>query len=311
MRVFVPLLLSLGCSPSGAPGAWMETGAPPPAPGLESRPGDAFLERHFDTALEICGPNTYYPDSVKKKDPWFDHMSQDCRRVLAELVGIQDDLDTFVDDSQWFGGADGGFPRPYKSYVNISIALYFLLYADLGTIEELPGLAPLDPQGLIRDPFVYEMRRFAAVHGYTHIAPLLFDLITSSIVTTESVENFEDPYIRARMDGESGHMQWWAGNNTYSPSTVQVLIHEAAHRFLRRANHVECAADAWDRSGDDVEACDEDFTKTHGMGLGVYGLFLATLGPVEDAEVSMTSEPVCPPEICVNEEYYRQMERGE
>lgn len=293
MRLVLPLLACIACASEPAP-----TGmATQPGPS-DDRPGDAFLERHYDRVLEICGPNTYYPNDLTAHYPWTDHMSADCKRAMMEILGVVYDHDFIIDDSQWEAFAE------YAAIRNITMAMYFLLYVDLGAVSELPELAELDDQGHLRQPFIDEMQSFAERHGYTDNAELVFDLIASSVVSLEQVDDIEDGDVLAQINRDTRHLRVDSILAPYSPYVLEVLMHESGHVLLPQARHVQCEyiAPSEDTPRD---TCDEDFSKSWGMGFGMFGLLRAVLRERDDPGFEPDVAPAPSADQCINEEYRR------
>lgn len=179
-----------------------------------------------------------------------------------------------------------------------------MLYVDLGTVSELPALAELDDQHNLRGPFIAELQHFADGHGYEDNAELLFDLIASSVVSLEQVDQIGDGHASAAINPATRHLRVDSILSPYSPHVLEMLMHESGHVFLARAGHVRCAHAASSEE-EPRNTCDEDFSKAWGMGFGVFGLLRVVLREAEDPGFVPEVETTGAAEHCINSEYRR------
>ncbi len=285
------LLLSLGCRP------------PDDTPPLPMGIDDGWLERddrlipRFAETKALCGE-----DSVLPTPRWsvIYEIPTDCYLALLDVVNVQ--ANHHLLESR----------RGYEGYLYawVIVGLYTWLYTDLGSPDDLDWVAEHSAQDLIRAPFITEMQRTAAVHGYDDMGPLLFDITTSMVKDVTRPIPWPNNTAEAFITADGTLQVQRGGVSAVSMTAVEVLFHEATHHWLGvQANHVPCAFANYDP---DIAHCDEDWSGAIGYGLGAASLAWERYN--ESGEITGIGDsysPFADPAGVINEEYLLHQGEGE
>ena len=154
---------------------------------------------------------------------------------------------------------------------------------DLGTVDEL--LARQDDQGqyYIRQPFRDAVQEIADVLGHEQVSAVLYDMVTSVILTTSVVEMEYTAYYYF----DTRHMDFSTDFRDSGLVGAGVLVHEAAHGWTN-INHVNCPEGTTYESGDfsGMKVCDEDWNAAHAFAAATYLLLLESIPPEEDPSIA-------------------------
>jgi len=261
----IPLLLiTIACAPapdhpwSSGLGAQADTsGDTGDAPAED--PVD-WLTPHWAETVEICDPPD--PFVMGTVSAARNVMNQDCQDRVAEDLGF----DQSVDDDLYAGSLLYG-------------SAYHLMGRDLGTVDEL--LARHDDEGnyWLRQPFRDAVQEIADLLGDDQVSAVLYDLVTSVILTT-SVKEME---YWAVYHFDTRHMDFSTDFRESGLVGAGVLVHEAAHGWTN-INHVNCP-DGLTYGSNDLSglfACDEEWNGALAFQAAALVLLGESIPPQED-----------------------------
>ena len=150
---------------------------------------------------------------------------------------------------------------------------------DLGTVDEL--LARQDDQGqyYIRQPFRDAVQEIADVLGHEQVSAVLYDMVTSVILTTSVVEMEYTAYYYF----DTRHMDFSTDFRDSGLVGAGVLVHEAAHGWTN-INHVNCPEGLTYGSNDlsGWFACDEEWNGALAFQAAALVLMGESIPPEED-----------------------------
>ena len=213
----------------------------------------------------------------------------------AETVAICDPPDPFVTNAVSLGtdlltdacmakfAEDLGFDQSVYDDPNVRLLLgesaYHLMGRDLGTVDEL--LARQDDEGnyWLRQPFRDAVQEVAEVLGDEEVSAVLYDLVTSVILTTGA----EEMEYWAVYHFDTRHMDFSKDYMESGLVGAGVLVHEAAHGWTN-IHHVNCpdglTYDRSDLSG--LLACDEEWNGALAFQAAALVLMGESIPPEED-----------------------------
>jgi len=245
------LLLS-GCTapPPDGPETWLQ-------PNYAALPDACFTPEFADWMLLQQAP-----DGSRGHPTW----SDPCVDALATDIGLDR---TTCAESTDPDAETGGCSAEL-------VGLYLFTWLDFGSVDEIDQGTTDYHASYVRRPFIDAVRMTADMNGHERVGPALYDMVTSTIETTEVGSD-----LMANPDHASAAIRMETRQLLVLDTTptregmVWMYMHEMAHPWTG-TNHVDCeefiALDAYGQILPGWTECDADFNGPHGFVAGALSL---------------------------------------